>query len=131
MAVRRLACLAAAGIATLWSWPLAADPPLVGSSPAARVCRIAVRSVASRTAPPRLMTISNEGGWCVDRLRTGQTPSPEVVRGPSHGELRREVIDGWIIVRYRPQPGYTGVDGFALAGPRGFGRTDWNITVTP
>jgi hypothetical protein len=65
------------------------------------------------------ITMSNDGGWCGDRL--GITYSSTVFGGamhltqqPAHGQVSIMFHQDGTDVYYKPNPGYTGADKFAV-----------------
>jgi len=117
-----------------WSQPGDAQtypPPPPGMTPKARVCQVEGGRMEGRTAPPKTITVSNEGGWCNDyRFAGGGTPFM-VLRQPEHGELMMRVDNGWKIISYRPTQRYAGADGFELLWPSPGIHMVYNITAVP
>src|SRR5580698_7673842 len=65
-----------------WSQPGQAQSPPPGMTPKARVCQVEGGRMEARVAPPKTVTVSNEGGWCNDyRFAGGEVPF-QVVRQP-------------------------------------------------
>jgi hypothetical protein len=100
-------------------------------TPVAKVCNASKERMEAGVAPPRTMTVSNEGGWCNDYRWGGTHEIYNVVRAPAHGELQQKAVDAWKIISYRPQKGYTGPDSIELVWPARNIHMVWNITVTP
>ncbi len=69
--------------------------------------------------PHGTMTMSNDGGWCW--LQFGQSfraalihPEAAVAEPPAHGTLDVRKMPDRISMAYRPAPGFTGADRFAV-----------------
>ncbi|MBS0561057.1 MAG: hypothetical protein JSR21_13485 [Proteobacteria bacterium] len=69
--------------------------------------------------PHGTMRMTNDGGWCW--LQFGQSfraalihPNPTVAEPPAHGTLDLRKMPDRISMAYRPAPGFTGPDRFAV-----------------
>jgi hypothetical protein len=114
-----------------WSQPGQAQTPPPGNTPKARVCQVEGGRMEARVAPPKTMTVSNEGGWCNDyRFAGGQVPF-QIVRQPQHGELQMRVDNGWKIISYHPTPRYAGPDGFELVWVNPNIHMVYTVTAVP
>jgi hypothetical protein len=93
----------------------AADPAPVAAPPVARTCSVQGGQAQASVAPPKTMTVSNEGGWCSDARSLGSLAIYEVTRPPQHGQLAQHISEkGYKIISYKPAPGFTGSDIFVL-----------------
>jgi hypothetical protein len=117
-----------------WSQPGQAQsypPPPPGNTPKARVCQMAGGQMQAKVAPPKTMTVSNEGGWCNDYRFAGGGVPFQIVSQPQHGELQMRVDNGWKIISYRPTQRYTGPDGFELVWVNPNIHMVYTVNVTP
>lgn len=99
-------------------------PPIpIAGLPPAHECRAALplfgHPAGDYIAPQGSMQMDNDGGWCL--LQFTQTfrqiyivPSVSVVDAPAHGQVVAERLSGRIGLAYRPAPGFTGTDHFAV-----------------
>lgn len=89
---------------------------------------------AGSGAPPAIMTVSNEGGWCAKgytRSRAGGFTGGNVIDAPQHGEARVRHLANRSVLEYRPTPGCAGSDRFtATLTPEG-GTYIVEVTVWP
>jgi hypothetical protein len=114
-----------------WSQPGQAQTPPAGNAPKARVCQVVGDRMQGRSAPPKAITVSNEGGWCNDfRFAGGDSPFL-VLKQPQHGELAMRVESGWKIISYRPTARYAGPDGFELLWPSPGIHMVYTVTAVP
>ena len=117
-----------------WSQPSQAQsypPPPPGNTPKARICKVEGGPMAAKVAPPKTVTVSNEGGWCNDyRYAGGQLPF-QIVRQPQHGEMQERIDGAWKIISYRPTPHYSGPDGFELVWVNPNIHMVYNVNVMP
>jgi hypothetical protein len=114
-----------------WSQPGHAQSPPPGNTPKARVCQVMGDRMQGRVAPPKTMTVSNEGGWCNDwRFAGGDTPFL-ISKQPQHGELAMRIESGWKIISYRPAAHYAGPDGFELLWPSPSIHMVYTVTAVP
>jgi hypothetical protein len=81
--------------------------------------------------PHGSIVMSNDGGWCqIRHIFTFQevitVGTMSLATPPVHGEVRTGTVGEELRIAYRPQPGFTGSDGFVvhLATPQ-----PWDIPV--
>jgi hypothetical protein len=84
-----------------------------------------------RSAPPKTITVSNEGGWCNDYRFAGGGSPFMILSQPQHGELSMRVDSGWKIISYRAAAHYAGPDGFELLWPSPGIHMVYTVTVVP
>ena len=103
----------------------------------AGACNVKKFFILSLSTTPTDMTVANNGGGCTFTVFNPDlqivTTAALVTSPPSHGEAAVGLLLGGrqAAVSYRPQPGYTGPDSFAVTlEPRDRGIT-LHVTVQP
>jgi hypothetical protein len=112
------------------------------AGPRAAACMVtmagpAITRDAYMDTPPMHMTTSTDGwcGWSV-RLVDNQGAvydwkAASVALAPSHGEARARLDGPLVYIEYRPAPGYSGTDAFAVRLNPGFAVRRASVSVVP
>lgn len=107
-------------------------PPLTAST----ACAVGGENVVGRPyrSPVATIVMNNDGGWCwmmSSESERGLAYGPylKLIRPPQYGTVQIDVLETQTRVAYRPNPGFTGTDGFETRSMEVGFEVDYRVTV--
>jgi hypothetical protein len=123
-------------LAVFYWQPATAQGQSQSSLPRAKKCSVhGPFAIEGGVQPTDTITMANDGGWCGSLSRTIKGSlivgvPMHVTKQPAHGQVSIQVVSHGTRVYYRPEPGYSGPDTFAVLNEMFNIERTYNVTVT-